>query len=397
MENCIKIILDNVKLYPTEYIRLKLVCDYFNSVITDHINIFKFDDLVSDKDVKVHCSTSGKKKKCIRCDKLTTCIEVFSGNPMCIGCKPVYISKTEAKKNFKLNDNDLLYIDSLQYYNRVYRQNVTFYQKCDVGALYLIKMKEIKPKRIGNAARDKRILQLNKSLTKYIPEEYHSCVKDLEICSLFLRNGNDGIRALENKLKLWNVCFPEIWPFMTEKVKIYKLYIDDPENVKEIVRRKNNTEEFENLMTHEYKTIGIEKPKNSSYYYKNSYIWYGFNRVQSDIRRDILSDELNKYGLKLRKDSSVCTDFISLKRHDLGEVIRIMREMNWLYNHTKYPGIFKNLLNIEYTRAKESIHDYYEHDEYIEILNSLVNKHKVSKEAKQLATKNITVPDYYIV
>lgn len=59
-------------------------------------------------------------------------------------------------------------------------------------------------------------------------------------------------------------------------------------------------------------------------------------------RKQLLSEGLKKYDLKIRSDSRLCSNFIEGDdRYDIDELVEIMNEMHILYTKTEYAKILK--------------------------------------------------------
>ena len=53
-------------------------------------------------------------------------------------------------------------------------------------------------------------------------------------------------------------------------------------------------------------------------------------------RRELLNWELEKYGCSFRNDSVLCHEYVEFGSRDLTYVVNVMREMEFLINHTEY-------------------------------------------------------------
>lgn len=64
-------------------------------------------------------------------------------------------------------------------------------------------------------------------------------------------------------------------------------------------------------------------------------------KVKKIERRELLTDELEKYGYSIRNDSFLCNEYIEYGNRDLIYVVNVMREMEFLMNHTDYQVYWK--------------------------------------------------------
>lgn len=92
------------------------------------------------------------------------------------------------------------------------------------------------------------------------------------------------------------------------------------------------------------------------------------NKVKktSQDREDILSNELNKYGLEMRADSDLCNSFINgCSDLSLEETVNVMIEMDWFFRQTNYKKIFDKQMNKEWQifNQEKKLYDY-DYDQY---------------------------------
>lgn len=66
-------------------------------------------------------------------------------------------------------------------------------------------------------------------------------------------------------------------------------------------------------------------------------------------RRNILTNELSRYGLALREDSKLCQRFIGGENLSIQFIAQVLHEMDHLAKHTAYPELM-NLLVQEHRR-----------------------------------------------
>lgn len=300
---------------------------------------------------------------CSKCNINTAkSIDGFRKTVVCDDCKTKCVSLTEARRVYKLTDDELSWINYTEYYQRMYRKLITLYDLRDIRMLSFLKHGKIQPdivKREGNKARDKREAQLLKTL-----EQLHlstdTDIKSYGIVRRFLENGDEGVRKLKSNLS----------KFIEFKEKMGDLY-----------------DRYKSDMFDDYIRSGDIIIQNE--------------KAKAD-RKSALIAKLSEYNLVLRNDSRVCNRFIESNIGDINEVVRIMREMNWFYTKTNYPRVYKYYLDESYSRAKEIIRDSYgiirDPDEYEEILYEYVDRDRISRKAKLEILRIVkNVPEFVIV
>lgn len=152
-------------------------------------------------------------RSCVRCSECgarTTRRNPFTGAARCVLHMDVLITRTNARSDFKLTDEDLNRLDYTRYYCRVYRTYVTLFQPTDVIQVALLKYRQTSLKalrefllnssrRRESAASRKRASQLERAVAKAgVSMESARC---LEIVREFLGNGAHGIRAVSKVLR----------------------------------------------------------------------------------------------------------------------------------------------------------------------------------------------------
>ncbi|KAF9359193.1 hypothetical protein BGX26_012892 [Mortierella sp. AD094] len=70
---------------------------------------------------------------------------------------------------------------------------------------------------------------------------------------------------------------------------------------------------------------------------KNSWL----NEVLHRGRSRLLKTMLERYELKVRNDSRLCTDFIDGTKYCPFKIVAVMRKMSWYFSSTEYPGYTK--------------------------------------------------------
>lgn len=90
-------------------------------------------------------------------------------------------------------------------------------------------------------------------------------------------------------------------------------------------------------------------------------------------RRNDLKKELEKRGCYLRSDSTLCRNYIERGHGDIEDIVDTMEEMKFMYEHTTYEQIFREM-KLEYLERNKI------GDEWINIPH-----HKISRDAKRVA------------
>jgi hypothetical protein len=114
-----------------------------------------------------------------------------------------------------------------------------------------------------------------------------------------------------------------------------------------------------------------------------------------------LTNALAEHNLTLRDDSRLCKEWIDgVCEHNLETVVKIMRQMDWLYTFTTYEKIYAKYMDTAYENAKSFIRDAYgwlPYDEYQEELEDHVDKYIISEKAKRAALRmssHIEIPEF---
>jgi hypothetical protein len=287
-----------------------------------------------------------KLKKCDFCKKIETKrYDPFKNGLACEKCITITIGKTETIKKYKLKEDEIDCLDYLYFKHDVYKNYITLFSKKDVISLLFLKYGISNPellKKTTNNARNKRIQQINTLSVEnnFLTDEY-------------ILNGKGGIRRLKINLLKWD-------------------NFDDT---------LNNYPKLDKLKKKKY----FEKYLNNDNYLEE--------KNQKIIRKENLERELKKNNLVLRNDSDICKKYIKFNEGNLEDVVNMMIEMNHLYTKTKYPKIYKKMLDEEYKEAKEIIRNSYgfirNQDEYQELLNDLVDRVEISKRAKSIVSSFI--------
>ena len=345
-----------------------------------------------------HIASLRKEVICTKCNLHNTKkTEPFTRKPLCDKCYPTYITLTDAKKIYKLKDTDLEKLDYTMVFVNSYRIYATLYQTQDIHALSVIKTGISKPiVKYRGCARKKRIEKFDNLYKKYIIDP-NIRIKIYDIFEEFMRNGAGGIRKLEANMKKW----PEYIKHMKKEnstfrvdtyYKIFKNYIQDSLSLSDIQSEITKRKEYiESINTEHHIDWNIQQ----------DYIEFGIGNIEKYLRKQKLENALKIHNLKYRQDSVICNKYINDEddAYDLEKTVNIMRTMNYLYKQTNYGQIYTQMLNKEYSDAKELIrntHGYIHNPgEYQNILNDHVDKHKISEKAKMKTLQNIKdIPDF---
>lgn len=275
------------------------------------------------------------------------CVNFEKGTDLC--------STTRAKKEFKLDEDDLFSLPWKNVYVRKARSHFPFYKTSDVILTMYKKYGKYKSKDIKErkGKREIRKQTLQDERKNYIDTQIGKQSKHRE-------NLPPSFTYLFDDLECDILRTRIVKSFLTNgKYKRFiKWYIDTS---------------FENLVI-------LSKHLPLSYVSKytirdtidsdeeESIVYDVIADVQDEInRKEKLIAELNKYGLSLRSDSTVCNDYLMGKRNDLAEVVEIMREMHFYYEYTKYSDIIGTEYNKIFKRIeknRERNRFYGEYDEY---------------------------------
>jgi hypothetical protein len=259
------------------------------------------------------------KKQCEKCDGMTTIKDPFVSNIYCGRCYNSlthYVCHTEAINKYRLNSIDLSYIDCLYTIHIQYHNQIRLYYKKDILSMCYLKYATTditKFKTSENKAKQKRELQLKKLLDNYTQDNIlKNKILSMNIVNNFLKNGDDGIKRL--KLRLDSLS----------------QFIEDTKLLK--YRCFSNLSFFDNFMF-EYISDGTE---------------FLDRQLEKKNRKTLLLKELSKHNLTIRNDLSICEDYIESDIISLEEVIKKIRERDFLEKHTSYLYQLRQLWNIFY-------------------------------------------------
>jgi hypothetical protein len=327
-------------------------------------------------------------QRCEVCGMKTVCRDPFTSRVLCNDpCRKTAaptISRTDAKKRYRLTDVDLVPCDRYMTSHRLYGNEIVFFQLKDViETAVLVHGGKLPPPPpppgTVSAARAKRTAQVDALLKRHCDEddqEGHGgdrvgVLRSLSVTQSFLKNGGSGIKYLDR-------CFRAYGEFAklledtnlsgdASYASLLAEYIEDKQGVEQRLRQASE-----------------------------------LRRLRS-LRRDQLTDALAEHSLVLRMDSELCHAYISSGAGDLGDIVLTMREMAFLHEHTDYFSIFQKLKREATMSAKEDVRDEYgyvwDRDEYDRLVEeAMPSRHALSAEARRMAIKRMRrgcVPEWF--
>lgn len=266
------------------------------------------------------------------------------------------ICKGDAKDQYGLNDADLENIDHIKKANPMYKYAppMTLYDHFEViqamikkygdseGLRYIKYGKKKYLAKERNAKLQTRKNKLVEKLAKHNVQIDRIESKELRD---YLDNGrgkqadiiehcieiNDRITKIteesnKRNIQLRKCVFNEF---------VYGIELDAEWIVQKEIDRNNRIKEIDDLF------IGQTYDK----YITSDYIEKGGNiqPIRDYIcRKKLLSDEFDKYGLKIRGDSTICDEYVRHGNRPLHEVVEIMREMDWFFTNTNYSNYMRS-------------------------------------------------------
>jgi hypothetical protein len=269
---------------------------------------------------------------------------------ICYTCKglDIYICKSVAKKEYKLNDNDLDELYSFSVQSKKYRkkQTITLYIKSEVE--------------------DKSNEKYNGKLEQILERKQQKKELNKE----------------KNKAK-------------QEKLKVIRR--------KEIIDIFNefNSEYIENGLLDLYMEYGYKIPKTKYKYYSDINIKSKSdlpiairNIINIKLRKIEITNKLQNRGLELRHDSKICHAYInggmdevneiSNKFNNVDDIIDAMEEMKFFYDKTNYSHILSNNLRNNHNK------DYYDRLHHNLIVD--ISKEEALYELIKNPEKNSLIP-----
>ena len=312
------------------------------------------------------------KKTCTVCDQDAHVYDAFSQNPVCDLHETSCITLTDAKKTYKLCDDDLNPLNYRLKYMQAYRIYCTLYSLKDIKRVVTLRYGSInnvpKSKPRTGATKSKREDRIEELLDVYIPSEYHDIFKEIDVREEFLANGKGGITRIKQMLVKWSNHAASL-----SNSGILNNTIDKQTMVDDFVS-------FCDIVNYNH---GVIRAK-----------------LEQISRKSTLEAALSRHNLALRDDSEFCKAYIMGHVDNLQMVVDTMMAMNFFYSQTNYNTIYTTLCNEAYDDAREIIRYAYgyirNHDEYIELLNDHVDKHQLSLRAKRQALSSYKndIPDF---
>ncbi len=265
---------------------------------------------------------------------------------ICTKCINTYqfITATDAKKEWKLNDDDLEELNVYEKWHNTYRKTIRLFLRKDVKLYAIIKyggpasyLNFIRKSHGISKSKQKRI----DSLTVVAKDIDKHSTKFQLCCSDYLANGSGGIKSVKQKLSRWDDFEKIMLKFTDEDIELLKTY--------------NELSFLQTGFVNGF-VVNIEEEIQHK-------ITIIKNKIQ---RKNNLITKLNACGLQFRHDSKICRQYLDGARDDLDTIIEIMQEMNFFFSQTKYQSI----LNRHIQQMKDDIRIEYgwlPQDEYQDI------------------------------
>lgn len=289
---------------------------------------------------------------------------------VCLDCRKgqSFISKTKAKKEYYLTDEDLDDVFSMDTHSNTYgkSQTITLYLESEIITTADNKFgnfneykenKERQKQDRKNKREEKKNSEINnrKNMVRDIFKKHKFKYELDDTLEMYIEEGNNGIRKFNRS----NDKFMEKLPRLRTFAIIRNEDLED--NLEEIT----DSNQLEQYIIDLNNSINTEKE-----------------------RRKILNEALIKRGLKLRSDSKVCTAYIEggieeVMEIDYGlksvdDIVNLMEEMSFYFNKTNYKKIFGSLKNKNMNKEyymRSSI-DELNCDAKITALNTFIKENK---------------------
>lgn len=299
-------------------------------------------------------------------------------------------SATRAKREFRIEQDELRVLNFEVRYVRKARGYFKFYLTSDVRALAVRKyspmgVSDIKEAREAKKNR-KEALQAERLevIKQCVPEDALAHVQQMRICADFISNGK-GVRNLRERLQrvmeiyqAMKGAFPgrstsECYDmaigfsssaFSIENILARQRIIDAMPLRTNQVTRLNLSRDGKDLVDRE-----IRQYIDSAIGSPDSIAAAAQTRLE---RKRRLEEEIN-----VRSDSELCRQYIMGEREDFDHVVTTMREMAWYYASTNYASILRDYYDdFYYYRRRDE-------EEYVEI-----DRHAASEECKWRAIRD---------
>lgn len=200
MNSILDLVLSNQSFNLWDLALIKCV-DRSCKKIVDTIYPYVIKEVKKNIDVAIgkelFCERKKFKSSCVKCGEKTKIIYPFSqGKLHCVDCREMFqITKTEAKRTYKLKDVDLQKLDYSSAVHFLYGTRITYYSRKHVVAFCLLKHDGFFPTKCVSLSKEKRIKQIEVLKTKYgdIPPQ---------LFENYVNSGTGGIRNLEKCIRL---------------------------------------------------------------------------------------------------------------------------------------------------------------------------------------------------
>jgi hypothetical protein len=253
------------------------------------------------------------------------------------------VSKTYAKKYYKLQDVDIDHIDTIPIY--IYRNKCEFFFERELIGVALLKYRQDNHENLKiflTKPIKKTFLKRNAQLDAlYAKMDFGQDVIDnvnrLECITRFMANGSHGIRKIKHNIGEYR-DFAKHWDSIQDKNKI-NIYRNFEYFFKECCER--GLEQTKVLIADEI-----------------------LSHDRKNERTRLLMSALNKAGLELRSDSSICAQYIrGDNKKTLDQVVHTMAKMKFLFTCTRYGSVMRNAMRDQRNRWDRRDSDSDDEDE----------------------------------
>jgi len=292
---------------------------YYNNIIYREGKVINYTFNTNSTSSRV-CSSCGVKN--------TKLLLPFTSEHMCNDCRwKRVISMTRAKGVYSLKEDDLKRLDFYHYKIVGYGKHGTLYRLDDVKDVATI------IKHTHTTRRDRKSERINmidvKLKSTDIRELYKDMFKnDINDIVLFIRKGSPSFKNACKVLDKW--------------VTFINIVTDQKNNKFVFISIKKYAKLFEIYK----KSIqdGVQKE------FDDKVIYYNNKRLAQSTRRDALIADLAKYDIILPENYNICKKHINTGTYDREYVVRVVREMDWFFNHTPYNKIVTDITSL--TKSK---------------------------------------------
>jgi hypothetical protein len=408
LENIFDIICIENEFSIKDLLNLGQTSKYINNITKKNINDIKnkFETKTLKLGIKLKKSYLDISQNCSCCDIKTRLINVFNNKIICNDCNDDDIIQFyKIRKNYSLNENDLIYLD---FYLNQYKEKI--YNLDSVKELTYLKYGKTSHIEIYKkiTSFEKRNIKLNELINKYlsltfIDNTYNDdslinsdsetdsdsnnnsrifkkkqkitlidIIKKTNFCETFLKNGYDGIRKLEKRLIVLNNFLNNPY-FKFNNIKSKINFFDN------FIKNNLNLQIDYNLFNNEYKSyLSILNKKKE------------------------LNTILNKYDINKKKYSNDILKYTHFDNVNINDIVNDIREKDFFLTKTNYANIHSTLIYNNKNEVNEIIRIKYSNNfnrfEEDTLLNSIIDYDEISKEAKMLVLKNIKnkniIPDF---